>query len=135
MPAAPNPAPTPAQGPAYVPSQPTGARPANDSGGAFGFLDRFFGADTREVVAEKAGEARALVAETAQDVRAKASVASGNLAATARAHPLLTVLTVVGGIAAIGLLANPATRRAAIAGGSALWGRYGGKALDLLPRR
>lgn len=128
-------APNPTQGPAYGSPQFTNGAAANDGGGALGFLDRFFGADTREAVVEKAGEARAIVAEKAQEARAKAVVAGDSLVATAKAHPVLTVLTVVGGIAAIGLLANPATRRAAIAGGTALWGKYGDKALDLLPKR
>lgn len=123
----------PAQGPAYIPTQFTKGGAAND-GGPLGFLDRFFGADTRETVREKAQEARTLVAEKTQDARANLSVAGGNLAATARAHPVLAALTVVGGIAAIGLLANPATRRAAIAGGAALWGKYGHKAQGLLPQ-
>lgn len=122
-----------AQGPAYVPTQFTNGAAAND-GGALGFLDRFFGADTRETVREKAEEARTLVAEKAQDARANLSVAGGNLVATARAHPVLAALTVVGGIAAIGLLANPTTRRAAIAGGTALWSKYGQKAQGLLPQ-
>jgi hypothetical protein len=122
----------PAQGPAYVHPQSNGA--ANDSGGAFGFLDRFFGPDTREAVVEKAQGARAMVAGKAQDARANLSVARTNLVATAKAHPVLAVLTVVGGIAAIGLLANPATRRAAVAGGTALWGKYGHKAQELLPQ-
>ena len=122
-----------AQGPAYVPTRFTDGSAAND-GGRLSFLDRFFGADTRETVREKAEEARILVAEKTQDARANLSVAGANLVATARAHPVLAALTVVGGIAAIGLLANPATRRAAIAGGTALWSRYGQKAQDLLPR-
>ncbi|MDO9337063.1 MAG: hypothetical protein Q7T61_11730 [Caulobacter sp.] len=119
--------------PSYVPTQFDRA-PAND-GGALGFLDRFFGADTRQAVVEKAQDARDIVTEKAQDARANLSVAGSSLAATARAHPVLAVLTVVGGIAAIGLLANPATRRAAIAGGTALWGKYGDKAQDLLTKR
>ncbi len=123
-----------AQSPASVPSRPAGARPANDSG-AFSFLDRVFGVDTREVVTEKADEARALVTEKAQEARAKATLARYNLAAAARTHPVLTGLAVIGGIAVIGLLANPATRRAAIAGGSTLWGKYGAKALGLPLKR
>ena len=115
-----------AQGPAYVPTQITDGAAASD-GSALGLLDRFFGPDTRETVREKAQEARTLVAEKAQDARANLSVAGSTLAATARAHPVLAVLTVVGGIAAIGLLANPATRRAAIAGGTMLWSKYGSK--------
>ncbi|MDB5469723.1 MAG: hypothetical protein JWR84_1283 [Caulobacter sp.] len=121
-----------ATGPAYVPARPDGA--ANDSGGAFSFLDRFFGAGAREAVTEKALDARAAVAGRAQDARANLSAAGTNLAATARAHPVLAVLTVVGGIAAIALLANPATRRAAIAGGTALWGKYGDRLPGLLPK-
>lgn len=120
-----------APGPAYVPSQPNGA--ANDSSGALGFLDRFFGPDTREAVAEKAQDARALVSEKAQDARAKLSVAGSQLVATARAHPVLTALTLVGGIAVIGLLANPASRRAAIAGGTALWSKYGDRLVPPKP--
>jgi hypothetical protein len=116
----------PAQGPAYVPTR-FDDRPAANDGGALGFLDRLFGPDTRQTVVDKAQDARAIVAEKAQDARANLSVAGGNLAATARAHPVLAVLTVVGGIAAIGLLANPATRRAAIAGGTMLWSKYGSK--------
>lgn len=123
----------PATGPAHVPAQPNGA--ANDSGGALGFLDRFFGPDTRGALTEKALDVRDQVIDTAQDARANLSVAGTSLAATARAHPVLAVLTVVGGIAVIGLLANPATRRAAIAGGTALWSKYGRKAQALLPRR
>ncbi len=119
-------------GPAYVPAQTNGA--ANDSVRPLGFLDRFFGADTREAVTGKALDARDRVVETAQDARANLSVAGTNLAATARAHPVLAVLTVVGGIAAIGLLANPATRRAAIAGGTALWSKYGDRLPGLLPK-
>ncbi len=124
-----------AQDPTYVPNAFSDRAPANDGGGAFSFLDRFFGPDTRAAVAETALDARDRVVETAQDARANLSVAGTSLAATARAHPLLAVLTVVGGIAAIGLLANPATRRAAIAGGAALWSKYGHKAQDLMPRR
>lgn len=121
----------PAQGPAYVPNQYTNGRAAND-GGALGFLDRFFGADTREAVVEKAQDARDIAIAKTRDARAKASAAGNSVVATARAHPVLAALTVVGGLAAIGLLANPATRRAAIAGGTALWGKYGGKAQSLL---
>ena len=108
-----------AQGPAYVPTQFTNGA-ANDSAGPLGFLDRFFGADTRETVREKAQDARTLVAEKAQDARANLSVAGNSLAATAKAHPVLAALTVVGGIAAIGLLANPATAPPAIPRGPAL---------------
>lgn len=121
------------QGPAYVPTQFTNGA-ANDSASPLGFLDRFFGADTRETVREKAQEARTLVAEKAQDARANLSVAGNSLVVTAKAHPVLAALTVIGGIAAIGLLANPATRRAAIAGGAALWSKYGHKAQELLPQ-
>lgn len=120
-------------GPLYQPDTSPKA-PAND-GGALGFLDRFFGPDTREAVAGRAQDARDMAVAKSREVRAKASVAGSSLATTARAHPVLAVLTVVGGIAAIGLLANPATRRAAIAGGTALWGKYGHKAQDLLARR
>jgi hypothetical protein len=49
------------------------------------------------------------------------------LLASAKAHPVLSVLAVAGGIAGLVLLANPATRKAAIAGGLTLWKTYGGK--------
>lgn len=122
-----------APGPAYVPTQFTDGA-ANDGGRTFGFLDRFFGADTRETVIEKAQDARALVTEKAQDARASLTTGGAKLAATARAHPVLTILTLVGGAVAIGLLANPASRRAAIAGGTALWSKYGDKLPALLAK-
>lgn len=126
------PASSPSQGPAYGLGPLADGHAANDGGGALGFLDRFFGADTREAVVSKAQDARDLAVAGTRKARARATVAGNSVVATARAHPVLAVLTVVGGLAAIGLLANPATRRAAIAGGTALWGKYGDKATSLL---
>ncbi|HYE44562.1 MAG TPA: hypothetical protein VEA44_02190 [Caulobacter sp.] len=83
-----------------------------------GFLDRFFGGEQATAMKED-------LKDRALEARDTLKTAKTSLMASARAHPLLAIAAVVGGIAAIGLLANPATRRAAIAGGAGLWGKYG----------
>lgn len=43
------------------------------------------------------------------------------LLATARAHPVLSIAALIGGVAALGLLANPAGRRLALAAAPGAW--------------
>ena len=43
------------------------------------------------------------------------------LLATAKAHPFLSVAALIGGVAALGLLANPAGRRLALAAAPGAW--------------
>jgi hypothetical protein len=82
------------------------------------FIERIFGSD--QAVALKDD-----LKDRAIEARDNLSLARTNVVAGAKAHPLLTAAAVIGGIAAIGLLANPATRRAAVAGGAGLWSKYG----------
>lgn len=117
-----------------APSNPTPAAPAGYANGAAtdnsslsGFIERFFGSDQAVAIKED-------LKGRAVEARENLNVARTNAVATAKAHPLLTAALVVGGIAAIGLLANPATRRATIAGGAGLWSKYGHRLTDRLPK-
>ncbi|NBB16786.1 hypothetical protein GVN21_15585 [Caulobacter sp. SLTY] len=100
---------------------------ANNSTSLSGFIERFFGSDQAVAIKED-------LKGRAVEARDNLNLARTNAVATAKAHPLLTAALVVGGIAAIGLLANPATRRAAIAGGTGLWGKYGHLLTDKMPK-
>lgn len=90
---------------------------AAHAGPAFGsVLDRLLGSDP-------AATAR----DTIDDAKTQLTTAKNTAVATAKAHPVLSLLVLAGAVAAIGLLANPATRKAAIAGGLGLWKTFGSK--------
>jgi hypothetical protein len=97
--------------PAARPDGAHGPAPLDASIG--GYVDRFFG--TPGTTAQ----------DRVQTAKAGLTAAGGNIAAAAKAHPLLSLLALAGGVVAIGLLANPVTRKPAIAGGLALWRRLG----------
>jgi hypothetical protein len=79
-------------------------------------IDRVMGSDSVGRMREKAKEAKTSLTE-----------AGATAVETAKARPVVSILSLIGGLALIGLLAHPTSRKAAIDGGRTLMKGLGQK--------